>query len=182
MCAGTVTAPGLETSAGAASDTSRSRSVALNCSARSEALSNTFERMGMVVRRSTTLVTWPRARRSSPRSITSCITSLAGCSLAWPQMSPRRSRHKTRGTPRKAASRRGDSPLCRVDRDALLCKRRHCGFGAVLARTCRSGAHAPLLPAASAPLDPLADGLETLAVRCLPAKLALQLVDLVLEA
>ena len=55
--AGTVTAPDCDTSAGAWSDTSRSRSVALSCSTEAVAFSNTLDRMGIVVRRSTTLVT-----------------------------------------------------------------------------------------------------------------------------
>src|SRR5690606_33051268 len=63
--------PGVSTDAGASSTTSRSRSVALKETVLSDARSNTLDKMGMVVRRSTTLVTWPRARSSSPRSITS---------------------------------------------------------------------------------------------------------------
>ena len=55
------------------STTSRSRSVALNSSLELRARKSTLERIGIVVRRSTTLVTRPSARKSSLRSITSRI-------------------------------------------------------------------------------------------------------------
>ena len=68
-CAGMVSVPGAETLALMLSLTSRSRSVALNISVSPEAFSMTFDKIGMVVRRSTTLVTWLSAFKSSPRSI-----------------------------------------------------------------------------------------------------------------
>ncbi len=71
MWAGTVTAPGVDTVAATSSITSRSRSVAFSDSLLLPARNRTFDRIGMVVRRSTTLVTCPSALKSSPRSITS---------------------------------------------------------------------------------------------------------------
>ncbi len=169
MCAGTVTAPGLDTSAGASSDTSRSRSVALNCSVRSDALSMTLDRMGIVVRRSTTLVTWPRARRSSPRSITSCIRSspvapFSGrrCPLGAAVPKPLQNRESLgdaegirksqEGGPRRLALQGSPAPFPGIAPP-------HNDAGAALARR-SSPPHPP-------PTNPLADGLDTFG--CQPA-------------
>ena len=63
--AGSVVAPGWPTSAATVSVTSRSRSVALRTSERESARSSTFERIAIVLRRSTTRCTWPSDFRSA---------------------------------------------------------------------------------------------------------------------
>src|SRR6185437_1568652 len=66
--AGAVAKPLRRMSAGMDSTISISRSVAVSLSALLPASSITLERMGMVLRRSTTLCTWERALRNAPRS------------------------------------------------------------------------------------------------------------------
>src|SRR5690242_533198 len=68
MCAGTVVEPVGETSAAIESVTSRSRSVAFRLSLPRSALTSTFARTGMVLRRSTTRCTCPSDFKSSARS------------------------------------------------------------------------------------------------------------------
>src|SRR4051812_26638113 len=72
--AGTVVAPAWVTLAGTLSSTWRSRSVAISRREPSSRASiNTLERMGMVLRRSTTDWTWPRLFRRVARSIVAFI-------------------------------------------------------------------------------------------------------------
>ena len=68
MWAGAVAAPLRSTSAGIDSTISISRSVAVSFSLPLPASINTFDRMGMVFRRSTTLWTWLSAFKKAPRS------------------------------------------------------------------------------------------------------------------
>src|SRR5947209_3530007 len=74
VCAETVVAPGCDTAAGTLSSTCRSRSVAISRMAPSSRASiNTLERIGIVLRRSTTDWTWPRLFRRTARSIVAFI-------------------------------------------------------------------------------------------------------------
>jgi hypothetical protein len=68
MWAGAVDAPFLSTSAGMDSMISMSRSVAVSFSRPFAASIRTFYKIGIVLRRSTTLWTWPRAFKKAPRS------------------------------------------------------------------------------------------------------------------
>src|SRR6185437_11365233 len=68
MWAGAVAEPLRRMSAGRDSTISMSKSVAVSLSALLPASNITLERMGMVLRRSTTLCTWERALRNAPRS------------------------------------------------------------------------------------------------------------------
>src|ERR1700722_16037152 len=68
MWAGAVAAPLRSTSAGSDSTISISRSVAVSFSLPLPASIRTFDRMGMVFRRSTTLWTWLSAFKKAPRS------------------------------------------------------------------------------------------------------------------
>src|SRR3954452_25575875 len=70
----TVVAPACDTVAGTLSSTCRSRSVAISrIDPSSRASISTFERIGMVLRRSTTDWTWPRLFRRTARSIVAFI-------------------------------------------------------------------------------------------------------------
>ena len=69
----TVVEPGVATSAIACSTISRSISVAFKRTAPSPASSFTFERIGMVLRRSTTLCTCPKDFNRAARSMVSFI-------------------------------------------------------------------------------------------------------------
>src|ERR1041385_462670 len=82
MWAGTVVEPAGATSAEVDSITSRSRSVALRLSADFSALTRTFARIGIVLRRSTTRCTWPSDFRSSARSTVTFMTASIG-SRKW---------------------------------------------------------------------------------------------------
>jgi hypothetical protein len=62
MCAGTVVAPSPLALQGTVSTSSMSRSVAVIFSSFLAVDSRTLDRMGMVLRRSTTLATWASAR------------------------------------------------------------------------------------------------------------------------
>src|SRR5215471_10007300 len=73
MCAGIVVEPVGPTSAGIASVTSTSRSVALKVSFDFSALINTLARIGMVLLRSTTRWTWPSDFNSAARSTVTFI-------------------------------------------------------------------------------------------------------------
>ncbi len=64
ICAGTVTAPSPETEQSTVSTTSMSKSVAVSFKAFEPAVSITFDRMGIVFRRSTTFATCARALAS----------------------------------------------------------------------------------------------------------------------
>src|SRR5690349_12124423 len=68
MCAGAVAAPFLSTSAGMDSMISMSRSVAVSFSRPLAASISTFDKIGIVLRRSTTLWTCPSAFKKAPRS------------------------------------------------------------------------------------------------------------------
>src|ERR1700749_248149 len=68
MCAGAVAAPLRSTSDSIDSTISMSRSVAVSFNWPFAASIITFERMGIVLRRSTTLCTWLSAFRKAPRS------------------------------------------------------------------------------------------------------------------
>src|SRR5579862_7711748 len=68
MWAGAVAAPLRSTSEGIVSTISMSRSVAVSLSSPLAASIITFERIGIVLRRSTTLWTWLSALRKAPRS------------------------------------------------------------------------------------------------------------------
>src|SRR5258708_26807261 len=68
MCAGTVVAPAVATSAGSVSITSRSRSVAFRLRRDLSALTRTLPRIGMVLRRSAARWTWPSDFISCARS------------------------------------------------------------------------------------------------------------------
>jgi hypothetical protein len=69
MWAGTVVAPSWATSAGAVSTTSMSRSVAVSRIEPASAWISTLARIGMVLRRSTTLWTWVSDFSSAARSM-----------------------------------------------------------------------------------------------------------------
>src|SRR5688500_3280865 len=71
MCAGTVAAPGAAISALAWSTIPRSMSVAVRATRSPFASTSTLLRIGMVLRRSTTLCTWPRDFSNAVRSIVS---------------------------------------------------------------------------------------------------------------
>src|SRR5688500_4680081 len=71
MWAGTVAAPGAAISAGAWSTIARSMSVAVRATRSPLASTSTLLRIGMVLRRSTTLCTWPRDFSNAVRSIVS---------------------------------------------------------------------------------------------------------------
>src|SRR6185295_14737692 len=71
MWAGTVAAPGAAISAGAWSTIARSMSVAVKATRSPLASTSTLLRIGMVLRRSTTLCTWPRDFSNAVRSIVS---------------------------------------------------------------------------------------------------------------
>ena len=71
----TVVAPARLTMAGALSITSMSRSVARKLTASPSASISTFERIGMVLRRSTTDCARPMARRRALRSMLSFMPS-----------------------------------------------------------------------------------------------------------
>ena len=80
----TVVAPAVSTCAAIVSTTCRSRSVAISFSAPSEASISTLDRIGMVLRRSTTDWTWPRLFNRGARSIVafmSCPDALRGAGL-----------------------------------------------------------------------------------------------------
>src|SRR6201996_2913632 len=68
MCAGAVAEPLRSTSDGIASTISMSRSVAVSFNWPFAATIITFERIGIVLRRSTTLCTWLSAFKKAPRS------------------------------------------------------------------------------------------------------------------
>jgi len=72
--AGAVIWPGTSTWAAPPSTISMSRSVAEKPTRSRSAVSSTFDRIGMVLRRSTTLCTWPRAFSSAARSIVSFMS------------------------------------------------------------------------------------------------------------
>ena len=91
VCAATVTAPGVSTWASTVSLICKSRSVAIRRIELSALASiNTFDKMGIVLRRSTTDCTWPRLFKSVARSITAFMVTpyvFAGCGpLADPIM------------------------------------------------------------------------------------------------
>src|SRR5689334_1577459 len=71
MWAGTVAAPGAAISAVAWSTIARSMSVAVRATRSPLASTSTLLRIGMVLRRSTTLCTWPRDFSNAVRSIVS---------------------------------------------------------------------------------------------------------------
>src|SRR5690606_16874588 len=91
VCAATVVAPRCTVVAGTVSMICRSRSVAIRRRPSSSASISTFDRMGMVLRRSTTDWTWARAFRTAARSTVTlidpsfCAAELHGPVLILPQ-------------------------------------------------------------------------------------------------
>src|SRR4029077_5194295 len=75
--AGTVAAPGLITLAAVCSTIARSMSVAVRLRRSPLASTSTLDRMGIVLRRSTTLCTWARERNKAVRSMVSFMASHA---------------------------------------------------------------------------------------------------------
>ena len=74
VCADTVVVPGVSTLAAIVSTTCKSRSVAISLSwPEASASISTFERIGIVLRRSTTDWTWPRLFNNTARSIVAFI-------------------------------------------------------------------------------------------------------------
>ena len=94
------------------------------------AFSSTFDRIGMVVRRSTTLVTCPSARISSLRSITSRMSQASSRSTrSVSALVSRRCEAETRSAPSSqdaagTTARSGELLLRELNRPAPICKAR----------------------------------------------------------